>query len=376
MPSDSSSTPASPVVAKDAVVSPVSSDGTFVPTAHEAESNDIAEDEGEEVVDEEEEEEEEEPAEEAEEENADEEEEDELEEVRPPLPPGRPATLPNPPRSPRSASLPQSQPHLVLGSAIEFNRGPERHSDELTDVPPPPPPRSYPNFSSPTSSRSIPTTQIAEGRGGPDSPTKRSSSTLPPASSSPRNFLGVELTPSSPSDSFMTTLLTDSNPTSPVTVPMDIPSGDQLLLYSLSIGTQIVAAAYSKLNDRSSRISTTEFISFCFSRAMDAAPPVEDEYGVCITKFNPPPGGTAFAPLDDPRAGDVVVFREVKVKHGLGTTKLGAVHVAVATNWDGKKRKLRVIEVEGKGNALHENTYKMEDVKSGVVNVYRVRPQP
>ena len=84
--------------------------------------------------------------------------------------------------------------------------------------------------------------------------------------------------------------------------------------------------------------------------------------------------------FDEIRAGDVVTLRNAKFegKHsGLGHQKyrqdFGAGHVALVSEWDGTKKKIRAWEQgrEKKGGVRSES-FRLGDLKSGEVRVWRV----
>ncbi|KAL8290543.1 hypothetical protein RQP46_002801 [Phenoliferia psychrophenolica] len=157
--------------------------------------------------------------------------------------------------------------------------------------------------------------------------------------------------------------------------PPSAPSLALLSSFSSTLGSQVFAAAFSQSKQR----GTTQpaFISFCLSRASSPLPPIGHTYGYPVLSLSlaTTKGATIVtSELDEPRAGDVVVFDEAKFKHNLSTTKVGhgdGPHVAVVQAWDSKKRKLRALEVV-KDGAVEEGAWRMEDLKGGKVVVYRV----
>ncbi|KAF7511515.1 hypothetical protein GJ744_004103 [Endocarpon pusillum] len=92
--------------------------------------------------------------------------------------------------------------------------------------------------------------------------------------------------------------------------------------------------------------------------------------------------------FDEIRPGDIVTFRNAKFaghKGGLHTKYSMEVgkpdHVAVVADWDGTKKKIRVWEQKGKdgkekdgakGAKVREESYRVSDLKSGEVRVWRV----
>ncbi|GAA5980080.1 hypothetical protein JCM5350_001755 [Sporobolomyces pararoseus] len=155
--------------------------------------------------------------------------------------------------------------------------------------------------------------------------------------------------------------------------PPNKPSLDVLLHYSASLGAQIFAAAHLKANDKNARgLTDKQFVDFCFSRATEPVPPIGSTFGAkvyeaSISLKNKP----AYATDDEPRVGDVVVFRDVKLKQTLGSKTVGS-HVAIVSGFDEKKSKLRVLEVDKNGASIDEGSYKLDDLKQGTITVYRV----
>lgn len=101
-------------------------------------------------------------------------------------------------------------------------------------------------------------------------------------------------------------------------------------------------------------------------------------------------GNATVQQFDEIRAGDVVTFRNARFsgKHGGLHTKYSLEvvgHVAVVGEWDGTKKKLRVIEQgrekvgekgevkkSKKGGKVEGESYRLEDLRSGEVRVWRV----
>ncbi|GAA5888469.1 hypothetical protein JCM5296_000640 [Sporobolomyces johnsonii] len=154
------------------------------------------------------------------------------------------------------------------------------------------------------------------------------------------------------------------------------PSLEVLLRWSASLGAQIFGAAYAKAGDKSARGLTDEqLVDFCFGRASEPLGPIGSTYGAKVFEVTVEgKKGAAVAEDDEPRAGDIVVFRDVKLKQTLGSKTVGS-HVAIVGGWDAKKHKLRVLEVDAKNGGVDENSYKLDEVKQGKVEVFRVAPR-
>lgn len=165
------------------------------------------------------------------------------------------------------------------------------------------------------------------------------------------------------------------------TPPPELPGADALASFSATVGAQVFATAHSKLGDKSFS-SGADFVRFCFSRATEPLPPLGSVYGLRVMTIRYDSGGKSKSKqsesIDGLRGGDVVAVREAKFKHGLSTTKVGgsgAPHVAVVSSFDARKRKLRVIERAQGSGAVQEEAYRLEDLKSGSLVVYRPAPR-
>lgn len=79
------------------------------------------------------------------------------------------------------------------------------------------------------------------------------------------------------------------------------------------------------------------------------------------------------------RPGDIVSFRNSKFqgKHGAMHAKYSAEvgkpdHVAIVSEWDGTKKKLRAWEQGRENKKVKQESYKLDDLRSGEVKVWRV----
>lgn len=89
-------------------------------------------------------------------------------------------------------------------------------------------------------------------------------------------------------------------------------------------------------------------------------------------------------PDPTPRPGDIVVLAQGAEFKGKRSVGLGSYHdtykgtcAAVVVEWDGKKRRVKVVGVlpkGGAGGAVEETTLRLDDVKAGVVRCVRVPP--
>ncbi|GAA5957430.1 hypothetical protein JCM21900_003303 [Sporobolomyces salmonicolor] len=154
------------------------------------------------------------------------------------------------------------------------------------------------------------------------------------------------------------------------------PSLEVLLRWSASLGAQIFAGAHAKAGDKSARGLTDEqLVDFCFGRASEPLRRIGSTYGAKVYEVTVEgKKGAAAAEDDEPRAGDIAVFHDVKLKQTLGSKMVGS-HVAIVGGWDSKKHKLRVLEVDAKNGGVEEGSYKLDEVKQGKVEVFRVVPR-
>lgn len=85
---------------------------------------------------------------------------------------------------------------------------------------------------------------------------------------------------------------------------------------------------------------------------------------------------------DEIRPGDIVSFRNTKFqgKHGAMHAKYSAEvgkpdHVGVVTEWDGTKKKVRAWEQGRENKKVKMESFKLDDLRSGEVKVWRVMPR-
>ena len=82
---------------------------------------------------------------------------------------------------------------------------------------------------------------------------------------------------------------------------------------------------------------------------------------------------------DQIRPGDIISFRNARFQGKHGTmhakysTEVGRPdHVGVVVEWDGRKKKVRVWEQGRESRKVKPESFKMEDLRSGEVRVWRV----
>lgn len=171
--------------------------------------------------------------------------------------------------------------------------------------------------------------------------------------------------------------------------PPPAPRQDQLESASSQFGARIAEAAHSRQNNTVGDGSSNAFV-------LDLIKPLAAT-GVLAPIGTRAYGALVYANLanastqqfDEIRAGDVVTFRNAKFAGHKGTMhakyateagRPGHDHVGIVIDWDGTKKKIRVWE-QGRedakggkkgGGKVHEESYKVGDLKSGEVRVYRV----
>lgn len=196
------------------------------------------------------------------------------------------------------------------------------------------------------------------------------------------SFFRIEIIYDDFSKSLISVAFNDSDPSNASidqshSLPPSFPSNSTLLNYSSKLGSQIFASAHRK-NVKYS--SSSDFLSECFSRAEEILKPIGFTYGVNVFNVTHSETGTknvgkpTISQVDEPRSGDIIKFTEAKFKHNLSTIKLGSretPHVAVVESWDEKKRKVKILEV-GKDGLVEESGYRIEELKGGKVDIFRV----
>jgi uncharacterized protein YijF (DUF1287 family) len=98
-------------------------------------------------------------------------------------------------------------------------------------------------------------------------------------------------------------------------------------------------------------------------------------------------GNASTQQYDEIRPGDIVTFRNARFAghkgslHAKYSMDVGKPeHVAVVAEWDGTKKKIRALEQgrdleKGKKPKVREESFKVGDLKSGEVMVWRVMPR-
>jgi hypothetical protein len=88
-------------------------------------------------------------------------------------------------------------------------------------------------------------------------------------------------------------------------------------------------------------------------------------------------GNSSTKQFDEIRPGDIVAFRNAVFQahgglRGKVTTEVGKPdHAAVVQEWNGSKKKLKVLEQGRESKKVYHTSYKIGDLKSGEVHVFR-----
>jgi myosin tail region-interacting protein MTI1 len=161
--------------------------------------------------------------------------------------------------------------------------------------------------------------------------------------------------------------------------PPDQPSKGELESRHEQVGSQIVSLAQSKLGAIVGDGTPLAFVSDIFSRLDNCLPSVGARaHGATIYDNL---GNSSTRQFDEIRPGDIVVFRSAVFQahsglRGKVTTEVGKPdHVAVVQEWNGVKKKLKVLEQRRDNRKVSPNSYKMGDLRSGELHVFRPMPR-
>ena len=145
------------------------------------------------------------------------------------------------------------------------------------------------------------------------------------------------------------------------------------------IGHQVVALAQARLGASVGDGSSLAFIQEIFSKLENCLPSAgARSHGALIySNF----GNSSTQQFDEIRPGDVVAFRNATFQahgglRGKVITEVGKPdHVAVIHEWNGSKKKLKVLEQRQETRRVAHNSYKIGDLKSGEVHIFRPMPR-
>jgi myosin tail region-interacting protein MTI1 len=165
--------------------------------------------------------------------------------------------------------------------------------------------------------------------------------------------------------------------------PPPPPRKDQLEAASQQFGTRIAESASAKLNTTVGSGTPQDFVFDLLAPLYSQAlrPIGTRSFGALVYANL---ANTSTQVFDEIRPGDIVTFRNAKFGGHKGTMRqkysvdVGMVreHVGVVAEWDGTKKKIRVWEQgheeKGKKGKVKEESWRMGDLRSGEVRVWRV----
>ena len=157
------------------------------------------------------------------------------------------------------------------------------------------------------------------------------------------------------------------------------PTKSQLEARHDQVGHQIVALAKSRLGSSVGDGSPIAFIQEIFGKLENCLPSAGARSHGALVYSNI--GNSSTRQFDEIRPGDVVAFRNSIFQAHAGirgkiVTEVGKPdHVAVITEWNGIKKKLKVLEQRQDSKRVAHSSYKIGDLKSGEVHVFRPMPR-
>ena len=152
---------------------------------------------------------------------------------------------------------------------------------------------------------------------------------------------------------------------------------DQLETAHMRFGTKLAEAAKSRENTTVGNGTPFAFVMELFHAIPDALPPIGSRgYGsVIYTNL----ANASVQQYDEIRKGDILSFRNAKLQGHKGAMKqkynidVGKPdHVAVVVDWDGTRKKVRVWEQGRESRKVKEESFKLGDLRSGEVKIWRV----
>ncbi|ODV91040.1 hypothetical protein CANCADRAFT_26198 [Tortispora caseinolytica NRRL Y-17796] len=161
------------------------------------------------------------------------------------------------------------------------------------------------------------------------------------------------------------------------TAPPSLPSKDELRQYSNKIGAaatrliqQLVGQKVGDGSDQALiRHVQANIPGTLFSIGLKT-------HGICVYMNI---GNSSVRQLDEIRPGDIILFRTAKFQghkgslHQKYSLDLGSpVHTGFVAEWDGSKRKVKVVEQSREKGKVRAESYRIPDMKSGEIEVYRM----
>jgi myosin tail region-interacting protein MTI1 len=161
--------------------------------------------------------------------------------------------------------------------------------------------------------------------------------------------------------------------------PPPQPTKSDLETRHQQIGHRVVALAQTRVGTSVGDGSPLALVHDVFGKLGDCLPSagVRSHGALVFSNF----GNSSTRQFDEIRAGDVVAFRNAifQVHGGLrgkSTVEVGKPdHVAIVQEWNGSKRKLKVLEQRQDIKRVVSSGYRLGDLRSGEVHVFRPMPR-
>ncbi|KAL7665360.1 hypothetical protein ABC855_g2615 [[Candida] zeylanoides] len=150
---------------------------------------------------------------------------------------------------------------------------------------------------------------------------------------------------------------------------------DLLDRYSREIGHKLVAVALTLVGHKASGGLVFDVFSKLATEAV-LAPIGSKSFGVTVYRNT---NNTNIGRIDDVKPGDILCIKHARFdnhKAFLGSTSVSVgddgVFAAVVYEYDPKKDKFKVLQSDESSGVVHKESYKMGDMRSGQVRVFRV----
>ena len=156
---------------------------------------------------------------------------------------------------------------------------------------------------------------------------------------------------------------------------------DQLEDAHSKFGARLAEMANGKVGSILGNGSSFALISDLFNSLPGALPPIGTRAFGAVVYTNL--ANASVQQLDEIRAGDIVSFRNAKLQGHRGrpikqkyNIEVGKPdHVGIVVDWDGTKKKVRAWEQGRESKKVKIESFKLEDLRSGEVKVWRVVPR-
>lgn len=155
------------------------------------------------------------------------------------------------------------------------------------------------------------------------------------------------------------------------------PRQDQLEDFQTQFGAKMFSGARSRENTVVGDGDPSSLVRELFGLVPDALPSVGSRAFGCLVYANL--GNASTQQHDEIRAGDIISFRNARFQghkgglHHKYSVEVGKPdHVAVVMDWDGTKKKIRAYEQGRESRKVKLESFKMGDLRSGEVKVWRV----